>query len=248
MAPPAQTAAASVPVPSGAPGALPAGPPPNARSHRTFYIGLGAALTLLVLVLTAIKLPMFRGTAADTKPPVKAQPAGSTTTDTKPPVTTPPADSTTPAGDSSAGTTVTPPADTASQPDAAGGAAKATPAKKNGAAAKRKSADAAAQAQEAAEAKAAAEEAARLLEEQENRHTHMVARAGAIKDSFEALRRQQNAAGYGPDSSLSTADRLMQSFLSRAEAALAAGDGASAKKFMDQAEPQIAILERRFGR
>ena len=72
---------------------------------------------------------------------------------------------------------------------------------------------------------------------------HEIADAG-----FEALRRQQNAAGYGPDSSLSTADRLMQSFLGRAEAALAAGDAASAKKFMDQAEPQIEILERRFGR
>jgi serine/threonine-protein kinase len=254
VAQPAQTAMASVPVPPVYPEAGRAAPPPMSRGHRALYIGLGSALTLALVVLTAMRLPMFRGTAPATKPPVTAPSAGSTT----------------PPGGLSVGGTVTPPAGApsqqdaaggavlgaSSQPDAAGGAAEGAPApaskKSSGAGAKRESAQAAKQVQEAAAAaaaaKAAAEEAARLLEEQENRYTHMSARAGAMGDTFETLRRQQNAAGYGPDSSLSTAYHSMQSLLSRADAALAAGDAAAAKKFMDQAETQIEVLERRFGR
>lgn len=241
------------------------------RGHRALYIGLGSALTLVLIVLTAMRLPMFRGTAPETKPAVTAPPAGSTA----PTDGSSAGGTVTPLGGAplqqdSAGGTVTPLTGAPLQPDSAGGTVEAAPTKKSGAAAKRESmeaaaraaaqakeeaaaaARAAAQAKEeeaaAAAAKAAAEEAARLLEEQENRYTHMSARAGAMKDTFETLRQQQNAAGYGPDSSLSKAYHTMQSLLSRAESALAARDGASAKKYMDQAEPQIEILERRFGR
>ncbi len=249
MARPAQTAAAPVPVPPAVPGAVPAGPPPMARSHRAFYIGLGSVLTLVFLVLTAMKLPIFRSTAPETKPAVTAPPTGSTA----------------PTGGSSAGPTVTPLEGAPSQPDSTGGTAEAPPAKKRGAQAKRESQEftkresqesakresqesAKRESEESAKRAQEAEEAARLREEQENRYTHMSARAGAMRDSFESLRRQQNAMGYGPDSSLSTAYHTMESLLSRAEAALAAGDATSARKYMDQAEPQIAVLERRFGR
>jgi hypothetical protein len=42
--------------------------------------------------------------------------------------------------------------------------------------------------------------------------------------------------------------RTGDQYMSRADTALAARDGAGAKKYMDLADPQIAILEKAFGR
>ncbi len=69
-----------------------------------------------------------------------------------------------------------------------------------------------------------------------------------MKGSFENLSRQQAAAGYSPDSSISTPLHSMEMYLSRADAALSVKDAAAAKKYMDLAEAQLSILERRFGR
>ncbi|HTQ85023.1 MAG TPA: hypothetical protein VMI93_02330, partial [Candidatus Solibacter sp.] len=80
------------------------------------------------------------------------------------------------------------------------------------------------------------------------RFVHMSARAAAMKTSYETLRNQQAASGYSPNQDLTMAVSTMEQFLGRAEAALAAHDGATAQKYMDKAEPQIAILERKFGR
>jgi serine/threonine-protein kinase len=232
---------AAVPV-AAAPAAQTSGaivPPPPSRSYRAFYIALGSALTVLLIVLTAMKLPAFRGNSSDSKPaanapaPAPAQPtpappaASATPTDTAPAAGSAPA-----AADSPA-------------PSAAESAAAARKAREAAAAKKEQEAAAAAA---AAAAQAAAEEAAKLFDEQENRYVHMSARATAMKTSYETLRHQQESAGYSPDQTLTKAVSTMEQYLSRADAALAAHDGASAKKFMDMAEPQILILERRFGR
>jgi len=255
---PGTTAPASQTVAASAAAAQTSGaiaPPPPSRSYRAFYIGLGSALTVLLIVLTAMKLPVFRGTPADSRPtattPGPAQPTNTTPGATAAPGVAAPANA----------PSANPPADNATggSPGSTGGHAVAAPsgasaaetaaakrAREEAAAAKKEQEAAAAAA--AAAAQAAAEEAARLFDEQENRFVHMAARAAAMKTSYETLRNQQASAGYSPDQTLTKAVSTMEQFLGRAEAALSAHDGASAKKYMDMAEPQIVLLERRFGR
>jgi hypothetical protein len=192
-------------------------------------------------VLTAMKLPVFQGASSDAKPAVNA-PAK---------VTPPPAGATSnsPATDTPAGGTAQPDATGGSSAPAGGSAAdSAAEAKRARAAAAAKKEEDAKAAAAAAAAQAAAEEAAKLFDEQENRFVHMSARAAAMKTSYDTLKNQQAASGYSPDSSLTKAVSTAEQFLGRAEAALSVHDGATAKKYMDMAEPQIAILERRFGR
>jgi serine/threonine-protein kinase len=207
-------------------------PQPMPSSKRAFYIGLGSALTLVFLVLTAMKLPMFRGNTPDSKPAPVASPAAPAPA-IPTPVTPPPA-------------TLAPDTPAANRAPAAPAAPVAKTKPSGPSAAEQKAAAEAAAAQAAAQA--AAEEAARLLDEQEKRFVGMSARAGAMKDSFNQLTQQQAAAGYGPSSAISTPFHTMEQYMSRAEAALAAGDGAAAKKYMDLAEPNIAALEKKFGR
>jgi serine/threonine-protein kinase len=244
-APPSQTYAGQQGAATSSPalGAVQAPPPQSPSvgmpsSKRAFYIGLGSALTLVFLVLTAMKLPMFHGTPPDSKPAV-VTPAPAPVTPvpvTPPPVTTPAAD--------------TPPASAApsSAPATPAPAAKSKPSGPS-AAEQKAAAEAAAQAAaEQAAAKAAAEEAARLLDEQEKRFVGMTARYNGMKESFERLSQQQAATGFAPSSALATPYHTMVQYMSRAEAALSAGDGAGAKKYMDLAEPSIEALEKKFGR
>ncbi|HMD31648.1 MAG TPA: hypothetical protein VKG84_07045, partial [Candidatus Acidoferrales bacterium] len=227
QAPSAQTSGAIVP------------PPQVSSSKRAFYIGLGSALTILLIVLTAMKLPgVFKGSPDSTTPapaPTKPQPTPAPTP--SPDVTPNPAP----------GGAVTPDNPPPSSP-AADPAAAAAAAKKAREAAEAKKQQDAAAAAAAAAAQAAAEEAAKLYDEQENRFIHMSGRAAAMKTSFETLRNQQAAAGYSPSAEFTKAVSTMDQFLGRAEAALSNHDGATAKKYMDMAEPQIEILERKFGR
>ena len=254
---PAAAAAASVPAtPAYAAPAAPAAqtsgaiqPPPQQGSssgNRALYTGLGVALGVILVVLTAMKLPGLMG-GGETKP---AQP-----TVTQPATTPPPATTTT----SSTPADVTPPPAGGADANAGGSAAQAAdPAAAAAAAKKQREAAAAAAAAKreqdaanaaaAAEAQRAAEEAAKLYDEQETRFVHMSARASAMKTSYETLRNQQAAAGYSPNADFTKAVAAMDQFLGRAEQALNNHDGASAKKYMDLAEPQIAILERKFGR
>ncbi|HUJ41506.1 MAG TPA: serine/threonine-protein kinase, partial [Candidatus Acidoferrales bacterium] len=235
-APPAYTP----PAQAGAPSAITSGaivPPaqqPVPRSSRAFYLGLGAALAVVFIVLAAMKLPVFNSSSS--KPaattPSSSQPA-------QPPPTQPvqPAASATPdAGAATASVPVNPPAESPEE--------KARRAHE--AAVKKQQEEEAARA--AAEAQAKAEAEAKLFDEQDQRFIHMSARAEAVKTSFETLRNQQAASGFAPNQGLSAAYSSMQQFMSRADAALSVHDGATAKKYMDMAEPQIEILERKFGR
>jgi eukaryotic-like serine/threonine-protein kinase len=234
-APPAYTAPpASAPSPAAkTSGAIVPPPQSVSRSNRALYTGLGVALGIILVVLTAMKLPAFNKGASDAKP---APPA------TNPAPAPAPVTSATPTPD-----TTTPPAAPAPSPAADPAAAAAAKKARDEAGAKKAQADAAAAAA-AAEAARAAEEAAKLYDEQENRFIHMSSRAAAMKTSYETLRNQQAAAGYSPNASFTQAVSSMDQFLSRAEQALSVHDGATAKKYMDQAEPQIEILERKFGR
>jgi serine/threonine-protein kinase len=244
---PVAPASSSMPV-------APAAIAPVPRSYRAFYIAVGSALTILLILFTAMKLPMLHSSESVSKsapaatPGSPAPPAGGAAAPGQPAAGAQPIPGSVVAQPPAPNTLVP----SASSPDASSGGAIA---RRNPAVQQQNSAQSAAAAEAARKeeearkaAEAAAAENARLLEEQENRFAHMTARANSIKDSFENLRRQQAAAGYSPDSSISTAVHTMEGFLSRADAALSNRDGTAARKFMDQAETQLQILERRFGR
>jgi serine/threonine-protein kinase len=245
-APPAQTVAQTPPSAGPAPRPEASGPPPVPRSSRALYIALGSVLTLAFLVLTAMKIPGLLGSspskpAAVTPANPSTTPAPANATPSQPPAPTPSAGGAT-QPDASAGN---PPAAAPSGPSPAEIAAEK--AKKAREAEAKKEADAAAAAA-AAKAQAEAEAAAKLFDEQENRFIHMSARAAAMKTSYETLRNQQAASGYSPNQDLTMAVTTMDQYMSRADAALSTHDGATAKKYMDLAEPQIEKLERKFGR
>ncbi len=217
IAPAARVATPAVAVPTHVP-----------RSYRAFYMGLGAALILVFLVLTAMKLPVFQNSSA-TKPaataPANPTPAPPPSAAAQPAAATP---------DNSSATTSPAPAGPTPAEIAAEKRARAAESKK--------------QQDAAAEAQAKAEAEAKLYEEQETRFIHMSARAEAMKSSYETLRNQQAASGFSPNQDLTIAEHTMEQYLGRADAALSVHDGATAKKYMDMAEPQIAVLERKFGR
>jgi serine/threonine-protein kinase len=215
-------------------------PMPVPRSYRAFYIALGSALTILIITLTAMRLPMLRSSQPEAKPaantPATSVPSASPSTSPSPSSALPSDSSAAPA---SSATTGEAPASKKSrhtaasqQPDQNGQAGTPSSAK---------------QAADAAAAAAYAENE-KAIEELQTRFVPLSARANAVKDSFENLRRQQAAAGYSPDSSISTPLHAMEMYLNRADAALSVKDAAAAKKNMDLAEAQLSILERRFGR
>jgi len=97
---------------------------------------------------------------------------------------------------------------------------------------------------------AAAEEAtaAKELEELEDRMTPLQSRAGAVKDSLDHLRQQQESSGFSLRQDISASSSRMQQYMSKADAALNAKDPAGARKYMDLAEREIEKLEKFFGR
>jgi len=111
------------------------------------------------------------------------------------------------------------------------------------AAAERAQAQAEAAAAEAARAKAAAEDLkeAEVLEDQLN------GRAASVSQSLDNLKGQQSAQGYGLRGDVVSAEQRMQSYMSKAQAALQRQDGPSAKKFFEQADREISFLERFLG-
>jgi serine/threonine protein kinase len=229
-------------------------PVPVPRSYRVFYIALGSAFTILIIMLTAMRLPMLHSSQSDAKP--AANSSGTSATPATP-GTSSPQNSAGAAGSSAAGAG-SPGASVTTSPSSA------TPSEATASRKARRSAASGQSAQQqdqnsqapgsssdrqAADAAAAAiAENAKAIEELENRFVPLSARASAVKGSFENLRRQQAAAGYSPDSSISTPFHSMEMYLSRADAALSVKDATAAKKNMDLAEAQLSILERRFGR
>src|ERR1700688_3614182 len=110
-------------------------------------------------------------------------------------------------------------------------------------AAERAQAQAEAAAAEAARAKAAAED----LKEAEALEDQLNGRAAAVSQSLDNLKGQQSAQGYGLRGDVVSAEQRMQSYMSKAQAALQRQDGPSAKKFFEQADREISFLEKFLG-
>jgi serine/threonine protein kinase len=111
------------------------------------------------------------------------------------------------------------------------------------AAAERAQAEAEAAAAEAARAQAAAAD----LKEAEGQEDQLNGRAASVSQSLDNLKSRQSAQGYGLRGDVVSAEQRMQSYMSKAQAALQRQDGPSAKKFFEQADREISFLEKFLG-
>jgi len=105
-----------------------------------------------------------------------------------------------------------------------------------------------AEAEAAAAATAQAQVAAGELQEAQTQDDQMTARASAVSASLDTLKRQQSGQGYGLRGDVVAAEQRMQTYMSKAQAALQHQDGPAAKKYFEQADREITFLEKFLGR
>jgi serine/threonine-protein kinase len=256
----------SVPMPQAQAQATPP-PPQTSRSYRGLYMTLGALVAIVVIVLGALQLPrLFKAKAGGAGQ--ATQQAAATSTNPAAPLTQPanagesqpqqpvaePASQTqpAPAPSTSAQQTLPPPSSGKQPRRVAGAQAKAENAQTNAAIpqAAAPTGQTAPTNPPAQAAPAPAEDAAaaKELEELEDRMTPLEGRAGAVKDSVDHLRQQQQSAGYSLRQDISASESNMQQYMGKAQDALNAKNPQAAKKYMDLAEREIEKLEKFFGR
>ena len=103
------------------------------------------------------------------------------------------------------------------------------------------------QAEAAAAATAQAQAAAADLKEAEAQEDQLNGRAASVSQSLDNLKRRQSAQGYGLRGDVVSAEQRMQSYMSKAQAALQRQDGPTAKKYFEQADQEISFLEKFLG-
>jgi hypothetical protein len=101
--------------------------------------------------------------------------------------------------------------------------------------------------EQAKAAAAAAALAAAELEEAEHQEDQMTSRASSVSQSLDNLKRAQSGQGYGLRGDVVSAEQRMQTYMSKAQAALQRQDGANAKKYFEQADREITFLEKFLG-
>jgi hypothetical protein len=220
-------AAAAVPT---VPMAVAAAAAPAARSsNRGVYMALGGFLVVLLLFAGGFYLPRIIKThaSAGSASQPAAQPAANAPVD----ISAPPPDA----------VTVTAPAQDATPPAAA-------PAQEDPNVARARQEAAQKEAEKARAEAAEAQRKAALLKEAEAQDDQLEARSAAIGTGLNALRRQQQAAGYGLRGDIEQTEQMMQINLSHAQTALHDGDPDKAKEYLDKAEGQAMTLERFLGR
>jgi serine/threonine protein kinase len=240
----------------------------SGSSKRGLYMGLGALVVVGVLFAAGFYLPRRlkihagEGKAAfPAKPSATGQAASQpTASPSTPSVVAPPVPSSASDGSARQSIQTSVPEKTgaaatdsssgpaASHADSAGNikhSSQGAPAsaEQRRAAAERAQAQAEAAAAEAARAKAAAED----LKEAEALEDQLNGRAAAVSQSLDNLKGQQSAQGYGLRGDVVSAEQRMQSYLSKAQAALQRQDGPSAKKFFEQADKELSFLEKFLG-
>jgi cytoskeletal protein RodZ len=232
------------------------------NSKRGLYMGLGALVVVGVLFAAGFYLPRrLKIHAGDGKAAFPAKPSASGQATSQP--TASPAASSVPGGVPEQSSQSSVPENTSqSAPDASSGSAnsqadaagnskhrsdgsqgKPANAEQRRADAERAQAQAEAAAAEAARAKAAAED----LKEAEALEDQLNGRAASVSQSLDNLKGQQSAQGYGLRGDVVSAEQRMQSYMSKAQAALQRQDGPSAKKFFEQADRELSFLEKFLG-
>jgi serine/threonine protein kinase len=223
--------------------------PPVAASSskRGLYMGLGALVVVGVLFAAGFYLPRrLKIHAGESKATLPTQPSSGAEKASQPatPQVAPP-------GADGANAVPNPPA-AAQVPDTTADSAKTRRAGKSDAASQEMSnaareQRAAAEAQAQAE-KAAAAAAAAALEEAEHQEEQLTSRAASISQTLDNLKAAQSGQGYGLRGDVVSAEQRMQTYMSKGQAALQRQDGANAKKYFDQADREIAFLEKFLGR
>src|ERR1700688_1017686 len=240
----------------------------SGSSKRGLYMGLGALVVVGVLFAAGFYLPRrLKAHAGEGKAAFPAKPSATgqatsqpTGSPSAPSVVAPSVPSS--ASDGSAGAdrqTSVPEKTGAAATDSSGGPAAShadsagnikhssqgapASAEQRRAAAERAQAQAEAVAAEAARARAAAED----LKEAEALEDQLNGRAASVSQSLDNLKGQQSAQGYGLRGDVVSAEQRMQSYMSKAQAALQRQDGPSAKKFFEQADREISFLEKFLG-
>ena len=86
------------------------------------------------------------------------------------------------------------------------------------------------------------------LDELEQQIDHLSSREAAVNDSLDNLKRQQAAQGLGLRGDIAAAQERVKIHVDKAQQALQARDVEHAKKYADQAEADLATLEKFLGR
>jgi hypothetical protein len=240
----------------GQPPAPLAGVASSGSSKRGLYMGLGALVVVGVLFAAGFYLPRrLKAHAGEGQAAFPAKPSATGQATSQAPGSAPPSS----AGDTAVAVpekTAPPTTDSPSEPstshaDAAGNSkhgskgSQGTPAnaEQRRAAAEHAQARAEAAAAEAAQAQAAAAD----LKEAESQEDQLNGRAASVSQSLDNLKQRQSAQGYGLRGDVVSAEQRMQSYMSKAQAALQRQDGPSAKKFFEQADRELSFLEKFLG-
>ncbi|HXA56262.1 MAG TPA: serine/threonine-protein kinase [Candidatus Acidoferrum sp.] len=88
---------------------------------------------------------------------------------------------------------------------------------------------------------------AAALQQAETETDQLSSRGGAITTSLDNLKKAQSAQGLGLRGDMVAAEQRMQNNLAKAQSAVAAGDAAQAKHYLDLAEPDVEKLEKFLG-
>jgi serine/threonine protein kinase len=86
------------------------------------------------------------------------------------------------------------------------------------------------------------------LEALERQADQLSSQASSVNDSLDNLRRQQSAQGLGLRGDIATAQELLKTHMAKAQAALQNRDAAGAKKYLDLAESDVAMIDKFLGR
>lgn len=244
--PPASAGQLSGAIPPG----VPAPPVTQASNKRQLYVALGALLVVGVLFAAGLYLPRrLKIYAGGNKPSFPAQQPSTPAKDnpSAAPQALPVADNPVAVPDTSAPVPapVIETKSTATDKSKRGGS-EGSPgnAEQRRAAAEKAQAEVEAAAAASAKAQAAAAE----LEEAEHQEEQLTSRAESIAQSLDNLKRQQSGQGYGLRGDVVAAEQRMQTYMSKAQAALQRQDGPAAKKYFIQADKEIDFLEKFLGR
>jgi len=241
VAPPAPQVQPPVPLPVAA---------STGSSRRGLYMGLGALVVVGVLFAAGFYLPRrLKIHAGEGKTAFPAQPPAPSQLITQPQAQAQSSQTSVPEK------TGPPVADSSSGPATSHADATGTTNSKHISNGSQRMADNAAQRRadaeraqaEAAAADAQAQAAAADLKEAEAQEDQLNGRAASVSQSLDNLKSQQSAQGYGLRGDVVSAEQRMQAYMSKAQAALQRQDGPSAKKYFEQADREIAFLEKFLG-
>ena len=257
---------AAVPVPATPPAPSPtmqpaSMPPPAPQwTHRGLYITLGAVIVLVILVAAAFEVPRHARTAASRQQTVattsSAAPAPVTPVDTSAapaanalPADAPPANpaaaSVNPA-DANPSAVAAQPTQATSQPASMASAQPPTPRHKP------KAPDSSmpatpAQSNATSSAQPPAPDPAQL-QALDLESDQLSGRASSVVASLDTLQRQQAAQGLGLRGDMVASKQRMETYMSKAQAAIQAKDADGARKYLDLAAAEVEKLEKFLGR